>query len=887
MSRAGGSDPIARARRLAARLAAAARGNGGLEAKLILVGALGGALFVTLVATLVVVQQQLGRVQARLVEQSMPAEQQLARLEASIGAAFGRQAQVSSTVSTAQLAPLRDRSAVELPLRQAAGELAHMDGTAQLGANVAAFLAADLALYGAVERKHELQATFEAELGRIDGDLRALVEDSQAVSGLLRLEYVVVLRGVAESLARGAVRPDLVRAAVLGDVRGALDDTAELANAVLVLGHVTGKLGLASTSDALNSLVANELPQIRARIERQIAALGKSFDARPDVAARGRVLSQRFADIAPRIMDEDRAGSLVALRRRVVAEAAAAMTIRADAVAAAARLMTDAAALHKRVAAQVASAVHASAVTIASARLVSLVVVLLGLAGCGFAGRRISGGIDELESTNRNLTELKRNLETLNASLEDKVAARTLALSTRDRAMQRVLDSMNEGLATVSLDGTLQPERSRAFTRWFGDPGSAPLWQVLFPDDATRAASYALGFEQIVADVLPFELPVDQLPSELARGGRCFVVELLPVHEGGKLDALLLVVRDVTDQRTLLRAERAAREDHKVIAHLLRDRRGFRRSVEELDRLITAARGAPERAVAARALHTLKGNAAVLGFAALAALAHTLEDELEREGHIAAASYALLEHGFQDSLRRIEELSADARDGMAIDSGDYDRLLEQLQRRTAYDEILALVESWQREPVDHILGELAGHARRLAEHSGKRVHVVAEGNGIRVCDEGLRAFFGSLIHGVRNAIDHGIEPPAVRLARGKRETGALRLTAQISETGALVVSIADDGAGVDLERARDRAQRFGLPHATDTEVLDALFTDGLTTRDNVTELSGRGVGTSAIRAACRELGGEAHLLTAFGHGSELRCVLPPGLLARAPAPRAA
>jgi len=298
MSRAGGSDPIARARRLAARLAAAARGNGGLEAKLILVGALGGALFVTLVATLVVVQQQLGRVQARLVEQSMPAEQQLARLEASIGAAFGRQAQVSSTVSTAQLAPLRDRSAVELPLRQAAGELAHMDGTAQLGANVAAFLAADLALYGAVERKHELQATFEAELGRIDGDLRALVEDSQAVSGLLRLEYVVVLRGVAESLARGAVRPDLVRAAVLGDVRGALDDTAELANAVLVLGHVTGKLGLASTSDALNSLVANELPQIRARIERQIAALGKSFDARPDVAARGRGSWTRTAPAA-------------------------------------------------------------------------------------------------------------------------------------------------------------------------------------------------------------------------------------------------------------------------------------------------------------------------------------------------------------------------------------------------------------------------------------------------------------------------------------------------------------------------------------------------------------------------------------------------------------
>jgi two-component system chemotaxis sensor kinase CheA len=882
------TNPIARRiRRLARSLAQAARGRGGLEDKLVLVGALGGALFVTLVATLFIVQQQLGRVQARLVDQSMPAEQQIARLEASIGAAFGRQAEVSSTVSAAQLEPLRDRSAVELPLRRAAGELAQIHEAARLGANVDAFLAADLALFGAVERKHGLQATFEAELGRIDGDLRALVEDSQAVSGLLRLEYVLVLRGVADSLAAGAARPDLVRAAVLGDVRGALDNTAELANAVLVLGHVTGKLGLASSSDALNSLVANELPQIRARIERQIAALGRSVDHRPEVAARSRVLSQRFADIAPRIMDEKRDGSLVALRRRVVAEAAAAMKIRADAVAAAARLTTDAAALHKRVAAQVASAVHASAVTTASARLVSLFIALLGLAGCVFAGRRIAGGIDELETTNKHLTELKGNLESLNANLEDKVAARTQALRARDRAMQRVLDSMNEGLATVSLDGTLRPERSRAFTTWFGDPGPQPLWQILFPDDPARAASYALGFEQIVEDVMPFELSIDQLPSELQRGGRCFELELLPVHEDGALDALLLVVRDVTDQRTLLRAERAAREDHKVIANLLRDRRGFRRSVEELDRLITAARGSSQREVAARALHTLKGNAGVLGFAALAALAHTLEDELEREGHIAAASYALLEHGFQDSLRRIEELSADARDRVDIDSGDYHRLVDQLQRRTAYDEILSLVESWQREPVDNILGELAGHARRLAEHSGKRVNIIAEGNGIRVCDEGLRAFFRSLIHAVRNAVDHGIEPPAVRVAHGKHETGQLRLIAAIGETGALVVSIADDGAGVDLERARDRARSFGLPHATDAEVLDALFTDGLTTRDNVTELSGRGVGTSAIRAACRELGGEAHLLSEAGHGSELRCVLPAALLASTPSTRAA
>lgn len=869
----------ARARRVGGHLLDVLRGRGGLEDRLIHVGLVGGVLFVMLVATLFIVQQRLGGVQARLVDHSLPAEQQIARLEASIGAAFGRQAQVSSTVNLVQLEALRDRGAVESRLHRAAKELSQLREAARLTGDVDEFLAADRALFGAVERKHRLQAAFEAELTKIDGDLRALVEDSQAVAGLLRLEYVLVLRGISESLAGGGVRVDLVRTAVLGDVRGALGDTNELANSVLVLGHVSGKLGLAASSDAINSLAANELPQIRARIERTIASLDRSVGRRPDVAARAQVLAQRFADIAPRIMDDKRETSLVSLRRLVVAEAEAAMKIRSDTVAAAAKLTADTSRLHEVVADQVESSVHASAVTRGSAHVVSLVIVLLGILGCVFAGRRIAGGIEGLETTNRDLTELKGNLESLNHSLEDKVAARTAALVGRDRAMQRVLDSMHEGLATVSLDGTVRPERSHAFTAWFGDPGDQPLWHVLFPGDPDRAAGYACGFEQLAEDVFPFEVAVDQLPSRFARDGKSFDIELRPVHENGKLDAVLLVVRDVTDELAALRAESAAREDQKVITHLLRDRRGFRRSIEELEHLIATARSSADRVVCARALHTLKGNAAVLGFAALAALAHTTEDELEREGQIAQPSFAALEQGFKDSLRRIQELVSDARDRIDIDAGDYGRLVDQLQRRAAYDEILSLVESWQLEPVENMLEELAGHARRLAEQMGKRVEVEVEGNAIRVRDDGLRAFFASLVHAVRNAIDHGIEAPEVRVAHGKPETGVLRLRAVIADDGGLVVTVADDGAGVDIERVRERARALGLPHVTSGEVLEALFADGLSTRDAVTELSGRGVGTSTVRASCRELGGDACMTTEWHRGSELRCVLPSAVLA--------
>jgi two-component system chemotaxis sensor kinase CheA len=228
-------------------------------------------------------------------------------------------------------------------------------------------------------------------------------------------------------------------------------------------------------------------------------------------------------------------------------------------------------------------------------------------------------------------------------------------------------------------------------------------------------------------------------------------------------------------------------------------------------------------------------------------------------------------------LRRIQDLVSDARDRIDIDADDYGRLVDQLQRRTAYDEILALVESWQLEPIDNMLYELAGHARRLAEQMGKRIDVVVEGNGLRVRDDDLRAFGASLVHAVRNAVDHGIEAPAVRVAHGKPASGVLRLRACVDH-GGLVVSVIDDGAGVDIERVRERARALGLAHETSAEVLEALFADGLTTRDRVSELSGRGVGTSTVRAACRALGGEAHMVTEWQRGSELRCVLPAAVL---------
>src|SRR5262249_50753921 len=204
-------------------------------------------------------------------------------------------------------------------------------------------------------------------------------------------------------------------------------------------------------------------------------------------------------------------------------------------------------------------------------------------------------------------------------------------------------------------------------------------------------------------DFLPFEVAVDQLPRQIERQGRVLELDLRPVHQDGALDAVLLVVSDVTDRIEALRAERAAREEQKVMTNLLHDSRGFQRSVDEIQSLVAAACFGGEPSETRRALHTIKGNCLVLGFVSMAERAHALEDELERDGALAASSLGALEATWNESLRRIQEHIEHARGRIDIDHGDYRQLVDQLRDRADYDHILGMVERWQLEPLGNAL----------------------------------------------------------------------------------------------------------------------------------------------------------------------------------------
>jgi two-component system chemotaxis sensor kinase CheA len=614
---------------------------------------------------------------------------------------------------------------------------------------------------------------------------------------------------------------------------------------MLRLGVLAGKVGHAAGRDDLNSLSANELVQNRDQIQLAMTEI-KRLVAGTAVDDRVRSLDQAAQALAGRVGDEHSPDSLLSLRRATLAAGDRVTAIRATAGAAATQLAATTSTLRGFAQDLARAARDQAGATIVTTRVATLIVVLIGIGLCAVAAMRLRKSVFALRDQNVELAGLSEGLARANTGLEDTVAARTASL-------QLVLDSTGDGLLSVGLDGVLGTERSRAVADWLGPaPAGITLWDYLAADDERLAFELRFGFEQMADAVLPFELCAAQAPARFRRGNRTFALSYRDVVEKGALARILVVVHDITAQLEAEHAERAARELHRLIGQLLRDRVGFHHMVEDCTALIAEVTSADDPAAIRRGLHTIKGNCAMVGFERVAAHVHELETALAaEERNPTVEDHEALAGVWIESLRGIQDYLQQGSDrDLEIEDQDVSDLTAMVRARVGHDELLDTLESWQAPPTAAALHRLAAQTRHVAQRIGKSVDIVVEHNRLRTTGLELRTFWSALVHAVRNAVDHGIEDPAVRAAAGKPATAKITLTTR-STGDALVVEVRDDGGGIDWDAVRTTAERRGLPHGTRAELVEALFHDGVSTRSEVTQLSGRGVGLGAVRSACR------------------------------------
>ena len=183
------------------------------------------------------------------------------------------------------------------------------------------------------------------------------------------------------------------------------------------------------------------------------------------------------------------------------------------------------------------------------------------------------------------------------------------------------------------------------------------------------------------------------------------------------------------------------------------------------------------------------------------------------------------------------------------------------------------------QPISNVWGTLPRVVRDLSLECGKRVRLVMEGADTELDKSVLEAIKDPLMHLVRNAIDHGLETPDVRQSRGKPAEGCLRLRAY-HESGHVHIEISDDGAGIDRKRVKSKARERGLltseqaESLTDEAVLSLIFLQGFSTREAVSNLSGRGVGMDVVKSNVERIGGMVDIQSTLGVGTTFKLRIP-------------
>ncbi len=259
--------------------------------------------------------------------------------------------------------------------------------------------------------------------------------------------------------------------------------------------------------------------------------------------------------------------------------------------------------------------------------------------------------------------------------------------------------------------------------------------------------------------------------------------------------------------------------------------------------------------------------------------------------HVAAAMSSVPESGANDKTLRIDvevlnrmmnlvgDLVLTRNQILRTDTvaSNFPELARRLDGITA--DLRETVMQARMQPVGHLFKKFPRMVRDLAKTCGREVRLEFTGQNTGLDKSLLEAIKDPLTHAVRNAVDHGIEAPVDRVLAGKATEGCVRLKA-FHQSGSVVIEIADDGAGIAMERVKAKAverQLVTVEQAatmTEREALQLIFLPGFSTAAAVTHVSGRGVGMDVVRANVEKVGGSVEIESRVGCGTTLRLRVP-------------
>lgn len=542
--------------------------------------------------------------------------------------------------------------------------------------------------------------------------------------------------------------------------------------------------------------------------------------------------------------------------------------------------------------------------------------------------------VDNLKSSERVLEERVRQRTTaltdsnvaLIASNQANEASRLLATTALDNLrvtqaklahanedFRRLLDNSGEGFLTFGPSLLIDTQYSLACESMLGQSPAGHLAPTLFfPTDPVKAELFA----NIIGSVLGESDPdtracmMSLLPTEIELG------EVFLKAEYKALDSsqFMVVLTDTTTERQMQSLLNQEQRRLELIVMAVSDSRNFFETIQAMREFLDSGMlrivqsGQTPQFLATtlyREIHTYKGLLSQFRFPTAPKALHDIESGLSGlislgpalttaqlaalvsrdallppfEADLAILSDALGEdfllHG--DSIvlsdaqaRQLEMLAARLLRGESVDTS-----VEEIRR------LLHEISALRKVPLKDVLTGFDGLVRQAAQRLEKEVAPieVIGGADIRIDPNAYRAFLHALVHVFRNAVAHGLETPEARWAAGKDEVGKISCSVAL-EGDRILLCIADDGAGLNLQALRQRALASGLYAADELEnvadeaIAQLIFRDNISTQQEVSDLAGRGVGLASVLNETKNAGGEVVVKTSAGQGTQFRFSLP-------------
>jgi len=471
--------------------------------------------------------------------------------------------------------------------------------------------------------------------------------------------------------------------------------------------------------------------------------------------------------------------------------------------------------------------------------------------------------------------------------------AANIDLSDRRKAVQALLDHSGEGFFSFGPDLIIHAETSQECENIFcreiaGENAAALLW-----DEEKDRENFRKAMNLVFTGNADPEIVFRAIGTQLDLGDQILSIGFRYVDE----TKVLGVMQDITEEEMLRRQVEKERAKQEMILRALVERNSYFALLNEAEelfseiyRVIGGVRidmEGDEYTILIRNVHTFKANAGFLYMSETADAAHHFETALE-DARFLEDSEPVDE--VAEKLRRtfnkeVEIISNALGQGWMkhhevheVEIGTVERALTLAKRNHPDDaELIETLDEMARLPLSQLFNRYMEIAPQLAARRGKMVKVRLEHNGVAVHREVYTCLNDSLNHMIRNIIDHGIEIPGYREKAGKDPHGEIRLAAH-TEGDELIVHVADDGAGIDCEKVRERAEELGWIESgvqlSAKEVTQLLFRDGFSTAMVKTPTSGRGVGLSAVLRRIKEMGGSILLSTRQQEGTEFKLKLP-------------